>query len=97
MQKNMQRLCLGGLCRKEELINGQTGAGSKPLKRIADGGSISRGGVRGSREAYSKEGKETDEYDAGDEEGVGGNGTERNEVFRRRMGPRGSEGSSMGS
>jgi hypothetical protein len=79
------------------MINGQTGAGSKPRKRIADDGPISRGGVRGSREAYSNEGKVTDEYVAGDEEGVGGNGTGRKEVFRRRTGPRGSGGPSMGS
>lgn len=60
--------------------NDQTGAGSKPWKRIVEGGSISRGGVRGSREAYSNEGNGIDEYE-GDEEGVGGNGTERDEVF----------------
>lgn len=63
---------------------------------MVEGGSMSRGGVRGSREAYSNEGKEIDGYE-GDEEGVGGNGTERSEVFRRRIGPRGSERSSMGS
>lgn len=80
-----------------EMFNDHTGAGSKPWKRIADGGAISRGGVRGSREAYSNEGKGTDEYDTGDEEGVGGKGAERSEVFRRRMGPRGNERSSMGS
>jgi len=79
------------------MVDAQTGAGSKPWNRIADGGSISRGGVRGSREAYSNEGRGIDEYDAGDDEGVGGNGTERNGVFRRRMGPRGSERSSTGS
>jgi hypothetical protein len=79
-----------------KVVSDQTGAGSKPWKRIARGGPDSRGGVRGSREAYFDEGKGTEECD-GDEEGVGGNGTERNEVFRRRIGPRGSERSSMGS
>jgi len=64
----------------------QRGAGSSPWNRIAVVGSISRGGVRGSREAYSDEGKGIGEWDAGDG-GVGRNGTERNEVFRRRMGP----------
>lgn len=78
------------------MTNDQTGSGSKPWKRTVEGDSISRGGVHGSREAYSIEGNETDEYE-GDEEGVGGNGTERNEVFRRRIGPRGSERWSMGS
>lgn len=57
---------------------------------------MSRGGVHGSREAYSVEGKGTDEYD-GEEEGVGGNGGERNDVFRRRIGPRDGERLSMGS
>lgn len=76
--------------------NDQTGAGSKPWKRIVEGGLVSRGGVHGSREAYSIEGKGINEYD-GDDEGVGGNGTERKEVFRRRMGPRGSERLSIGS
>lgn len=62
------------------MVTDQTGAGSKPWKRIVEGGSISRGGVRGSREAYPNEGNEIDEYE-GDEEGVRGNGTERDEVF----------------
>lgn len=74
----------------------QTGAGSNPWKRIAEGGSISRGGVRGSRETYPDGEKGIDEYE-GDDEGVRGNGTERDEAFRRRTGPRGRERSSMGS
>lgn len=65
---------------KKKMVRDQTGAGSKPWKRIAEGGSISRGGVRGSREEYSNEGNGIDAYE-GDEEGVGGNGTERDEVF----------------
>jgi len=74
----------------------QSGAGSSPWNWIADGGSISRDGVRGSREAYSDEGKGIGEWGAEDR-GVGGNGAERNEVFRRRIGPGGSERSSIGS
>ena len=77
------------------MFGNQTGAGSKPWKRIADGGSISRVGVRGSREAYSDEGKRRGECE-GDEEGVRGNGTDRNEDFLRRIGPRGGR-SSIGS
>ena len=87
----MQRDCIReDDAKTNTMVNDQMGTGSKPWNRTADGGWISRGGVRGSREAYSNEGKGMDGYDAGDDEGVGGNGTERSEVFLRRMGPIGS-------
>lgn len=80
----------------KQMVNDQTGAGSRPWKLIVEGGSISRGGVRGSREAYSNEGNGIGEYE-GEEEGVGGNGTERDEVLLWRIGPRDNERSLMGS